>query len=56
MIYQQSIEEWFGVSGVMGKQRTVCETRFAFEVCFEEVCFEVDEQMPGSMCLQEIVC
>lgn len=51
MIYQQSIEEWFGVSGVMGKQRTVCETRFAFEVCFE-----VDEQMPGSMCLQEIVC
>lgn len=38
------------------KQRTVCEIGFAFEVCFEEVCFEVDEQMPGSMCLQEIVC
>lgn len=48
MICQQSIEDWFGVSG---KQRTVCEIGFAFEVCFE-----VDEQMPGSMCLQEIVC
>lgn len=53
MICQQSIEDWFGVSG---KQRTVCEIGFAFEVFFEEVCFEVDEQMPGSMCLQEIVC
>lgn len=36
--------------------REQSEIGFAFEVCFEEVCFEVDEQMPGSMCLQEIVC